>query len=291
MTIRQLIFYCSIISALLVGQVHTTQATETTPQPFLVSGVIINSHGARLIEHFTQYLSSKSGYPLQTAYVNTYSELSRAMRRNPSSIGWTCGASYVQDSQSMGQQLIAVPLLNHQPTYYSLILTRSDRSEKKLVDFKGGVLAYSDPRSNSGYLSPKYALFKQGIDIDKHFRLQINAGNHEGSITALLNNLADVAAVDEYVWLAYLKSHPQAKTRLHEIQRMGPYPFTPIVAGNKVSSDNIKKITAVLIDMNNDSEGKKILADFYLSGFVEKKPEFYQPISKMLKDVSISTEN
>ena len=291
MTSKQFVFYLFTISLLIIGQTDQARANDVIQQPFVISGVIINSENGNLIERFTDYLAAKSGYPLQVAYVNKYADLSRALRRNPEAVGWTCGSPYVQDSTSDGQQLVAVPLFNKKPVYHSLVLTRTDRSEKTLADFKGGVLAYSDPRSNSGFLSPKYALHKQGIDIDNHFRLLLNTHSHEGSITALINKLADVAAVDEYVWQAYLKKHPEAGKLLHEIERMGPYPFTPIVAGNEVSANDIHKLSSTLINMRDDAEGQKLLAEFYLDGFVEKTPDFYQPIKNMLEEVNIKTGN
>jgi len=291
MTVRRFVYHLFTISLLIIGQTHYAQASDKIQQPFVVSGVIINSYSGNLIERFTRYLSTKSGYPLQVVYVNKYSELSRVLRENPEAIGWTCGAPYVQDSEVSGQQLVAVPLLNTKPTYYSLILTRTGRSEKTLADFRGGVLAYSDPRSNSGFLSPKYALHKQGIDIDKHFRLLLNTGNHESSINALLNSLADVAAIDEYVWLAYLNKHPEAGKALHEIERMGPFPFTPIVAGSEISADDINRLSSALLDMNDDAEGRKLLSEFYLDGFVKKEPAFYQSIKNMLEEVNIDSGN
>lgn len=291
MTSRQFLYHLFTILLLIFGQTNQARASDKIQQPFVVSGVIINSHNGNLIERFTQYLSTKSGYPLQVAYVNRYSELSRALRENPKAVGWTCGAPYVQDSEADGQQLVAVPLFDKKPTYHSLILTRSERSEKALTDFKGGVLAYSDQGSNSGFLSPKYTLYKQGIDIKKYFRLLLNTGSHEGSITALINGLADVAAVDEYVWQAYLKKHPEANNVLHEIGRTGPFPFTPIVAGNEVSASDINKLSSTLLQMSNDDEGKKLLAEFYLDGFVEKTPAFYQPIKNMIKEVNIDKRN
>lgn len=289
MTGRQLVYHFCTILLLIIGQTSQAHASDIVQQPFVVSGVIINSNNGNLIERFTHYLSTKSGYPLQVAYVNEYSDLSRALRNNPKAVGWTCGAPYVQDSESSGQQLVAVPLFDDKPVYHSLIMTRRERSEKTLAGFKDGVLAYSDPRSNSGFLSPKYALYKQGLDIEKHFRLLLKTGNHEGSINAVIHRLADVAAVDEYVWVAYLKKHPEANRQLQVIERMGPFPFTPIVAGNEVSASDIDKLSSTLLKMKDDSEGQKLLAEFYLDGFVEKTPDFYQPIKDMLKEVNINT--
>ena len=280
-----------VIVLLMFGITQNSFATDRTPHPFVVSGVIINSHNADLIERFARYLSEKSGYPLQVVYVNKYAELSRVLREDPKAVGWTCGAPYVQDSKTNGQKLVAVPLFNKKPTYHSLVLARSDRTEKTLADFKDGVLAYSDSRSNSGYLAPRYVLHKQGIDINKHFRLLLNTGSHEGSIKALIHNLADVAAVDEYIWQAYLKEHPEAGEKLREIERMGPFPFTPIVSGVNVDDDEINQLSSALLGMDDNAEGQKLLSEFYLDGFVEKKPAFYQPIKNMLEEVNIESRN
>jgi len=276
---------------LVLGLSFQTHASKDTQHPFVVSGVIINSGSADLIQRFTKYLSERADYPMRVVYVNEYSELSRTLKNNPDAVGWTCGAPYVQDSDSTGQQLVSVPLFNNKPTYHSLILSRRNRPEKELADFKGGILAYSDARSNSGFLSPKYALHKKGIDMNKHFRLLLNAGNHEGSIEALISGLADVAAIDEYVWLAYLRKNPGANKILHELERMGPFPFTPIVSGNKVNTETVSKLSSALLNMSNDEEGKKLLSEFYFDGFVNKKPEFYQPIKEMLSVVDIVSGN
>ena len=153
MTRKQFIYHIFTIFLLIIGQTGQAQASDNIQQPFVVSGVIINSNNGNLIERFTQYLSTQSGYPLQVVYVNKYAELSRVLRENPKAVGWTCGAPYVHDSETSGQQLVAVPLFEQKPSYHSLILTRSEHNEKSLADFKGGVLAYSDPGSNSSFLS------------------------------------------------------------------------------------------------------------------------------------------
>ena len=279
------VFILSISGTL---QAHHNDSDDA-PHSFVVASVVKNSNNDKLINDFAQYISTHAGYPLEVVYASNYTDLTRKMRHDPHAIGWTCGAPYVQDNKMFKQQLVAVPTFNQRPTYYSIILTRNNRTEKTLADFKDGVFAYSDPRSNSGFLSPKYSLFKKNINIEKHFRLLLNTGNHEGSIEALLNGLADVAAVDEYIWLAYIKDKPETKKQLREVERMGPYPFTPIVANKNVSEEDIKKITDALVNMKNDHQGKRILKKFALDSFVKKEHEFYTPIGKMLKEVDIKT--
>jgi len=257
--------------------------------PFIVSGVIKNSNSAKILQDFSQYLSQHSDYPLKVELASSYTDLSRKMRNDPFAIAWTCGAPFIQDEKTDQQQLVAVPTFKNKPTYYSLVLTRSNTKHKTLADFKGGILAYSDPRSNTGYLSPKYALKKKNIDINNHFRLLINAGNHEGSIEAVIDGLADVTAVNEYIWETYTKAFPEAKKKLREIERLGPYPLTPIVASKNVSRTSIIKLQKALKNMKNTKQGKKILQAFNLDDFVEKKSEFYNPIREMLDEVDINS--
>jgi len=280
-----------LLTLLLVSPLlHAGTTRDKSPAHlFVVTGVVVNSHSATLIRHFSNYLATQSHYPLTISYADNYTQLSHLLRANPDAIGWTCGAPFVQDSKADGQQLIAVPLFKKSPTYYSVILSRRSRPEKSLTDFKGQVLAYSDPRSNSGYLSPKYSLYKKGLDMPVFFRLLLNAGSHEGSIDALINGLADVAAVDEYIWVTYQKRHPSLSKKLHEIERMGPYPFTPIVAGRGINKKTINKLASILENMSQTHSGKQILEDFLLDGFVKKNADFYQPIQSMLKTVKIKT--
>lgn len=230
-------------------------------------------------------IENKSGYKLKPFYVNSYSRLSQTLRNNPDAIAWTCGAPYVEDSIQNKQQLVAVPLFKGVPTYSSFIIARKDDKRKKLKDFKNSTFAYSDRRSNSGYLAPSILLKKNGFDINDFFRVKVLAGTHERSIESVYKGLADVAAIDEYVWIEYLKMKPYLGNDLHVIQKTGPFPFTPIVAGSNVKKEVLLKIQNSLINMNK-SELQTFKTDFNMDGFVHKDKSFYDPIRKMLKLVN-----
>lgn len=258
---------------------------EIETREFVITGVIINSGSAKGISNFIDYLARNSDLKLKPIFVDTYAELSSRLRNNPTALGWTCGAPYVEDHANDGQQLISVPLFKGSPTYYSLILTRKNRSEKKLADFQGKILAYSDPRSNSGYLAPSFHLMQQGLDLKNHFKITLHAGNHEKSIAALLSGLADVAAVDEYVWVEYIKQHPEANKILHEIERLGPFPFTPIVTGRGTKKSTILKLQQVLTSMHDTTQGRQILDTLSMDGFIIKPDAFFQPIADMQRQL------
>ncbi len=285
MLIRHLVTYV----ILLFLYTSASYANHPGDIPFVVSGVVSDSSGARDIRQFVEYLKRKSGINFKIYYADNYSKLSSIMRQKPVSIGWTCGAPFVEDHKQDKQQLISVPLFHKKPLYHSLIITSVKNKEQKLADFKGKIFAYSDPRSNSGYIAPAVLLKQQGIDIKKHFSLMINTGNHENSIIALLNGLADVAALDEYIWTQYTEKFPDTLNKLHEIERSGPFPFTPIVAGKNITPASLEKIRNILLNMKQDAQGQKILKNLGLDGFVNKPVSFYQPIQQMLDSLNEKT--
>ena len=266
----------------------TVTATHPDDQesnyPFIVSGVVRTSE-AKILKTFVSYLSQESDYPMYLVYAESYQALSDILENNTSAVAWTCGVPYVEDSEAFGQQLISVPLFRGKPVYHSVIITRTERAEKNLAEFSGGVFAYSDPRSNSGFIVPVYSLKREGIDINKHFRLLVNAHDHVGSIQAVMGGFADVAAVDEYIWVEYKEVNPEAKNKLREVENIGPFPFTPIVGGKDVNLQVIEKLQNTLISMHRNRKGQKMLEDLGLDGFIVKPPSFYQPIKEMLEYV------
>ena len=113
----------------------------------------------------------------------------------------------------------------------------------------------------------------------------IHAGSHERSIEALMGRLADVAAVDEYVWVEYVKQYPQAQDMLVELERMGPFPFTPIVASAEVSKKDVVRLNKSLVEMKKSKQGRQHLKKFGLDGFVKVDKDFYAPIEDMLNEI------
>lgn len=248
---------------------------------FVVSGVINSSGSSQKIENFVNRLESNSGLKLKTLYVNSYTRLSEILRDNPNALAWTCGAPYVEDANKDKQQLVAVPLLNGSPTYSSFIITRKENNKKRLTDFKDQIFVYSDLRSNSGYLAPSMVLKENGFDMQNFFKVKVLAGNHERSIEAVYRGLANVAAVDEYVWLEAIKANPELLEKLHVIEKSGPFPFTPIVAGSGLSKESLKNVQDALINMKSD-DLNMFKKDFSMDGFVLKENSFYKPIENML---------
>lgn len=146
---------------------------------FVFSGVVLDQGESQLLNRFTAWFSDHAGGEWKPVYQESYRALSDYLRAHDRALGWTCGAPFVEDHARDGQQVVAVPLFQGRPLYHSLVISRIGRSEKRLEDFKGKIFAYSDPRSNSGYLAPSYTLLQRGFSIEHHFSYLLHTGLHE----------------------------------------------------------------------------------------------------------------
>lgn len=254
---------------------------------FVFSGVVLNSGNAHLLQRFIDYVAEQSRLDIQTVFVADYSKLSAMLSEQPNTMAWTCGLPYVQDQQRYGQQLVSVPVIDGSAYYYSVVIARKQEKSKNLLDFENRIFAYSDPRSHSGVLVPMHVLKNAGVEMDKHFRLLLHTGNHESSIEAVINNLADVAVVNEYVWRGYRKNFPDKAAMINVLEQYGPYPFTPLVASSKLDKNVINHIQQILSEMSQKEDGIKILTEMGLQGFVVKPKEFYEPIRTMLSETGL----
>jgi phosphonate transport system substrate-binding protein len=197
---------------------------------------------------------------------------------------WLCDYPYIALGNSV--RLLAVASYQSQPHYYAYFIVPSrDAKSTSILDLKGKVFAYADPNSNTGYVVPRYALKKAGVEANAFFRKTFFTWSHQKAILSVAKGLADGASVDSYVWDSLQKVDPQivAKTRI--IWKSEAYGFPPIVATRSVSKADFDAFQSALFRMGDDPEGRALLGKLNLDGFVAATPELYQPVTAMMRDL------
>ncbi|MBR0666176.1 phosphate/phosphite/phosphonate ABC transporter substrate-binding protein [Roseomonas hellenica] len=79
--------------------------------------------------------------------------------------------------------------------YVSVMVTRTDSGITNLEQMRGKTLAWADPNSTSGYLIPRFALRRAGINPESgpYFSRTGFAGGHEQAVVAVLQRQYDAA--------------------------------------------------------------------------------------------------
>lgn len=92
--------------------------------------------------------------------------------------------------------------------YHSVFVVRKNAPEKSVVDFADARFAANDLLSNSGYGMPQQWAEAHGF----LFHAPLITGSHLGSIAAVAEDRADIAAIDAQTWWIASREHEGAAT-------------------------------------------------------------------------------
>lgn len=94
-------------------------------------------------------------------------------------------------------------------SYVAIMVARRDSGISSLAEMRGRAMAWADPNSASGYLIPRFALRRQGINPDQYFSRTGFAGGTEQAIVAVLQRQYDAAVA----WSSSIGEEAQGFTR------------------------------------------------------------------------------
>jgi phosphonate transport system substrate-binding protein len=150
--------------------------------------------------------------------------------------------------------------------YYSVIFTKRNSGIKSLQDLKGKTIVFEDPGSTSGYLMPKLFLQRSGLKLAEKIRFDPNsaatdvgytfARSQDRLVEAVLTQQAaagafssdDLAALDD-----------QKKGELAQLAQTDRLPRHLVSVRNDLAPPFVASIEKILLSMDDDAEGRKIL--------------------------------
>jgi len=89
--------------------------------------------------------------------------------------------------------------------YHSLFVTRAG-APSDLESHAGGMLAYNEALSHSGWAAAQLAAGAAGFRFTRH----VETGSHPASVRAVAAGLADIAAIDAVSWRTIRRAEPAA---------------------------------------------------------------------------------
>lgn len=231
----------------------------------------------RLIE----YIGERIKMPVTIVQRKTYQEINDLMERGQVDVAFVCTLSYVIGKEKFGMEIIAVPVTNGKPFYYSYVIVPRNSQAKLIDDLKGKLYAYPDPLSNSGYLYPRFRLAKAGYSPEQFFKKWVKTYSHTASIEAVSDWLVDGASIDSYIYDLTDIQQPELTAGTKIIEVSPSFGFPPVVVRKNLSVNVKKELRNVLLGMDKDPVGQKILKDLLLDKFVEGNDSLYDGVRIM----------
>jgi phosphonate transport system substrate-binding protein len=236
------------------------------------------------LEQWRHWLSRKLERSVLFVQRGNYREMVDLLRSGKIDAAWLCGYPYVRYQHEL--QLLAVPLWRRLPLYQSyLIVPHDDLRSQRIGDLRGKVFAYSDPDSNSGFLYPRHLLKSRGENLSSFFSRTFFTWAHRKIVEAVGVGLAHGGAVDGYVWETLAEVRPELTAATRIIERSPLMGHPPFVARRDLPQEKLLSIRQTLISMVEDPEGRALLKQLRLDGFVAGEYRLFEDIAKMAREL------
>jgi phosphonate transport system substrate-binding protein len=267
-----ILLLCSICPAV-------SGARDTTAVRFGLTAVILTDQQPTL-DAWSGYLEQQLEQPVSFVLRRTYHEITLLLLEGKLDFAWICGYPYVTQRERM--QLVAVPLYQERPLYQSyLIVPAADYNTQSFSDLAGAVFAFSDPDSNSGYLVPRFQMLELGLDPAVFFRKTFFTWSHQDVVRAVAEGVAQVGAVDGYVWDTLAQLNPALTSATRVAERSPWYGFPPIDSRRNTAAALFTQMQNALLSMPEHEPGRKVLQQLNLDGFVAGEDALFDSIAAM----------
>lgn len=275
---RQLLIY---LATTALAPNRLARANQAAPLRIGITPVF-QTERTSLIRDWRLYFEGHLDRPVIFEQSNTYRDIINNLLARRLDFAWICGLPFITNRAHL--TLTATPLYHGKPLYRSyLIVSVRDTGTQQLTDLRGGVFAYADPDSNSGFLVPRYELLQRGIDPETFFRKTFFTNGHRNAIEAVSVGLADGAHVDSYVWESMQRFNPEITNTTRVVTRSKAFAFPPVVAGPAVDDALNAQMRDVLLGMNSDPGAAELLDRLNLDGFTVTTADAYANIAAMAK--------
>lgn len=147
---------------------------------------------------YRAYLHEISGLPVETFEASDYNGVIQAISAGQVDFAVMGGGSYANTYAQVGNKVAPFLLVRQaegNTGYYSALAVRSDGPYRKIADLKGKSIAFIDFNSTSGYIYPRHALVRQGIDPERFFSRSIMAGGGAQALLSMINGRVDCAMI------------------------------------------------------------------------------------------------
>jgi phosphonate transport system substrate-binding protein len=256
-------------------------------EPTLLIGISSTFSPAESSAYFRPlltYLGKGLGRRVEMVQFSVSAETDAALERRDLDFAFVGTGSYVHDREKFGVELMAAPQLHGKPFYYAYVIVPAASPARSLGDLRGKRFAFTDPKSNTGWLVPTYLVGReQKLTPETFFGTVSFTGSHDRSIDRVNAGAVDGASVDSLVFDYVAGRFPPRVKNVRIVAKSIPFGTPPVVANRKANPRLRARIQAILLGMHSDPEGKRILDAMSVERFIVPQDSSYDTVREMEK--------
>ena len=239
---------------------------------------------AAVIERLRDALSAGMGRDIDLVQRRTYQEITGALLDGSVDAAWLCGYPFLQHRSQLS--LLGVPVWRGQPRYQSYLIASAGDEASGLEELRGGVHAFSDPDSNSGFLVTASDLARMGETPDSFFARTIFTWGHRNVVRAVAGGLVRSGSVDGYVWEALAAVEPDLVAHTRIVSRSEWLGFPPFAARtDRMGDADVTALQRALLAMDRTGAGRKALDLLFLDRIAEPDIGLFDGIAARMAEL------
>lgn len=255
------------------------------PLRFGIASIISPEESLALYHDFNVYIGHKLGMKVDTIIKRDYDVMNQMLKNNRVDIASICtGAMAHLNDKDV--RVVAVPEVDGKHSYRSYIITNKSFHINDISDLKGREFAFTDRLSNSGTIYPSFLIINHfGSPPEDVFRKIYYTKSHDKSIFLVNKGVVEAAAVDSLIFEFIKRDRPQDVSNISIIYKSPEIISPPIVASASMSDELFHKVQAILLNMDRDPDGMKILKYLNIDRYVEAGMEDFRVIKEINETV------
>lgn len=171
------------------------------------------------------------------------------------------------------------------PGYKSVLITKKGSKFTNFASLKGGVVALVDPASTSGGLIPENVFPKQNNlpPLKNYFSKVVYSGGHDLGAIAVMEGKVDAAFVATHRFMETVNAGKIKQEDFNFLWYSPLLPQDPFVFRNTLCDDLKKKIADTFLQVDQNEDGRKYLANVKSEKVVPMKDSDYNVIRDVQK--------
>ena len=251
---------------------------------FALTPVFLDNDAA-VIASLRAALSQDMGRTVELVQRRTYQEITASLLDGSVDAAWICGYPFLQYRDRLA--LLGVPVWRGQPLYQSYLIIGRDDPAQSLEDLRGGIHAFSDPDSNSGYLVTASDLARLGETPESFFSRSIFTYGHRNVVRAVAGGLTRSGSVDGYVWEALANVEPSLTAGTRIVSRSEWLGFPPFAArADRASADDLQAFGRALRHLDASPSGREALHLLFLDKVQDGNASLFDGIAARMAELS-----
>ena len=239
-----------------------------------------------------QYLTLKSGIPMELEYAPTYRAIVRDFSKRAFDGAFLGSFAYALVHHKTPLDVLGRPEEHGQSTYKGVLFVRRDSGIKSFKDLKGKTFCFVDRATTAGYLFPLLYFKEHGVaDPDAFLGKIVYSGTHDAAIMSVLNRDADAGVAKDLVFQALSQENPRIGRELKVLASSPPVPTNGLCVRKDIDWDLKEDLKRILLQMDQDPEGREVLKRFGTDRFLPTSDGDYQNLYDMIKRLGLDLES